>query len=470
MPKLAVIICTYQRPKAMAPLLAALARQSRPADCVLVVDASTNDATRNQVTQANEQPPHLHYVAAPPAHRGLTRQRNLGVAILMDGLAVEGLGGWAVEGKKLTPSTEQRQAIEPQKNAATSAKDQRYAPVGERPFQLSAFLISAFSSTVPPSRLADSDWIVFLDDDSLPDPDFLREVEYGSDRHPEAVGIGGYLFFPGWHTDWQPPTVNLGDANSGTMQSRCNNSMSPPVVKGLQPTGDATQSPGLQKPKNGEVRTATGTMFWQWDGWSLPEDRRWRLRRRFGLTDSRYPPGWTPPGCHARSYCFYPPNGNDYPVESLIGAAMAWKAGLFRQVTFSDFFHGYGLYEDLEFGLRAAGLGPLWLCSRARVEHYNAPAGRPGRFRYGFMVVWNGWQVWQARWPQPPWIERLRWWGTTLLLAGCKLGNGLTGQGLGAWQEAAGRMWGMVCALATPVPRLPPMTPERKAEIGKAES
>lgn len=447
MPKLAVIICTYQRPEAMAPLLAALARQSRPADCILVVDASTDDATRDKVTQANERPPHLHYVAAPPAHRGLTRQRNLGVAILMDGLAVEGLGGWEVEAK-----------IAPIKVGVTTPP---HFPVPAPPPR------PPNRSTAQPPCLADSDWIVFLDDDSLPAPDFLREVAHGSDRHPEAVGIGGYLFFPGWHTDWQPPAVNLGNTTPNTRQSLCDNSMPSPVAKDLLPAGDATQSPGLQKANNGEIRTATGTMLWQWDGWSLPEDRRWRLRRRLGLTDSRYLPGWTPPGCHARSYCFYPPNGNDYPVESLIGATMAWKAGLFRQVTFSDFFHGYGLYEDLEFGLRASRFGNLWLCSRARVEHYNAPAGRPARFRYGFMVVWNGWQVWRARWPQPPWIERLRWWGTTVLLAGCKLGNGLTGQGLGAWQEAAGRLWGMLRALLTLSPRLPPMTPQRKAEVEK---
>jgi glycosyltransferase involved in cell wall biosynthesis len=72
------VICTRNRPADLAACLESLARQTRAADEVVIVDASDDDASATRVrelahTLAPAAVRHLH------AARGLPRQRNLGV-------------------------------------------------------------------------------------------------------------------------------------------------------------------------------------------------------------------------------------------------------------------------------------------------------------------------------------------------------------------------------------------------------
>lgn len=216
--------------------------------------------------------------------------------------------------------------------------------------------------------------IAFLDDDTVPAPDYCAEILACFDRHPEASGVGGFA------------------------------------------TEEVAWTRG-----EGDGRAPLSTF--RYAGWQRREDFRWRLRRMLGLAGS-LPPGRIPPFGHGRPVGFVPPDGEDHPVESLLGCAMAWRRRVFESLRFSRYFEGYGLYEDLDFCIRAAALGPIWLCTRARVRHDHAPAGRPAAFRYGVMVVRNGWFVWRRRWPEPGAADRLRWWATTLLLAAARLAGG----------------------------------------------
>ncbi|HLY39433.1 MAG TPA: glycosyltransferase family 2 protein [Candidatus Binatia bacterium] len=76
-PSVSVVICTRNRPGDLAECLASLARQTCPADEVIVVDASDGAASRAVVEGFAGRLPGLCHVRATP---GLTRQRNIGIA------------------------------------------------------------------------------------------------------------------------------------------------------------------------------------------------------------------------------------------------------------------------------------------------------------------------------------------------------------------------------------------------------
>ena len=101
--------------------------------------------------------------------------------------------------------------------------------------------------------------------------------------------------------------------------------------------------------------------------------------------------------------------------------------------------------------MRAAARGKLYVCTRARVAHYHAPSARPNQFKYGVMVVRNGWFVWRRRWPKPGVVDRCKWWATTTLLAVCRAGNAVCGpKRVQALTETAGRFCGMGIVLLNP--------------------
>jgi GT2 family glycosyltransferase len=240
-----------------------------------------------------------------------------------------------------------------------------------------------------------SDIVAFLDDDTIPATDYFEQLQLCFARHPEAAGIGGYILGA---AEWRRSDA----AAHGTLN-----------------------------------------MF-TWEGWVRRDDYRWRLRRVLGLA-SAMPPGWMPPGGHGRPVSYLPPDGKDYQVEFVMGGAAAWRRSVLTRHQFSERFEGYGLYEDLDFCIRVSRESPLFLCTKAQLDHHHDPAARPNAFRYGTMVVRNGWYVWRERWPAPGIVDRFKWWMTTALLTACRAADSLRGpEGLSAFREAAGRCWGML--------------------------
>lgn len=325
---LALIICTYQRPAAVKQLIESLQHQTEPPDEILIVDSSQDSATEAVVCDAwngNISGTPVQYFKVPPEHKGLTRQRNYGIARTKGNL------------------------------------------------------------------------IAFLDDDTVPSPTYFQEIRRCFKRHPQAAGVGGYI------------TNSLDWHHTGR-------------------------------------RSRPSLSTWRWGDWERRDDYRWRLRKLLGLV-SPLPPGWMPPSGHGRSVGALPPDGKDYQVEYIIGCAMTWRRKVFERHTFSHYFEGYGLYEDLDFCIRVSRESPIYLCTTAQLAHYHEPAGRPDMFKYGVMVVRNGWYVWRKRWPSPPWQARLQWWATTLLLAACRLCDARGKHKIGGVQEAFGRVAGLVSVL-----------------------
>ena len=209
-----------------------------------------------------------------------------------------------------------------------------------------------------------SEVVCFLDDDIILTPDYFENLIGTYEKHPDALAVGGYITN---EVDWEKTS----------------------------------------NPK-------TNDKFY-FDGWSRIEPSRFKLRRKFGLQPDT-PPGFLPTFSHGRSIGFLPPSGKIYRVEQIMGGVSSYKKGIFKVLSFSTYFEGYGLYEDTDFSLRIAKLGPLYINTNAQLSHYHDGSGRPNKYNYGKMVVRNGWYVWRLKYAKPNFKSRLKWNSTVLLL------------------------------------------------------
>lgn len=213
---------------------------------------------------------------------------------------------------------------------------------------------------------SDSTHVVFLDDDLVLDPDYLLNTEKSFAAFLEAIGISGL----------------------DMVENR------------------------YFKPDN--PKAFGGIRFYRLGDWIIKDPLRYVLRKTFGLM-SDFPPEIIPPYGHGRNG--YPPDGNVYPVDHIMGGIATYQAWIFKHISFSERFTGYGLYEDFDFSVRASAFGNLYVNTNAKVHHHHDPSGRPNYFRYGRMVVRNGWYVWRVKHPVPGFINILKWHAITLLLA-----------------------------------------------------
>ncbi|PSL03958.1 glycosyltransferase family 2 protein [Cecembia rubra] len=239
---------------------------------------------------------------------------------------------------------------------------------------------------------SDADFIAFLDDDLVLEPNYFEEVEKTFIQYPNAVGVGG---------------IDLKD-NS------------------YKPLDAAKSYPRFE--------------YYILDGWVKKEPLRYKARKFFGLMPELQP-DLIPDYSHGRSG--FPLNGKVYEVEHFMGGIATYKKNIFDKISFSSYFEGYGLYEDFDFCVRALSYGKLYVNTNAQVWHYHEPGGRPNKYKYGKMVVRNGWYVWKQRFPQNSLKARFKWHATDFLLAQIRLLNVITGPDRkGAFQEYLGRTIG----------------------------
>lgn len=208
--------------------------------------------------------------------------------------------------------------------------------------------------------------VTFLDDDLVLEPNFLERLQDSFLKFPDAIGISG-----------------------------------------------------LDMVENRYFKVEQGIDYGQWrfyriGDWAIREPLRYILRKLFGLM-SEYPPEIIPPYGHGRNG--YPPDGNIYPVDHIMGGIATYQSWIFKHISFSERFTGYGLYEDFDFSVRASAFGKLYVNTNAKVHHYHDPSGRPNYLRYGRMVVRNGWYVWRCKHPDPGFTNVFKWHAITLLLA-----------------------------------------------------
>jgi glycosyltransferase involved in cell wall biosynthesis len=243
----------------------------------------------------------------------------------------------------------------------------------------------------------DIDIVAFLDDDIKLEPDYFLKLLHTYSIYDDAIGAGGIDLFDNKYIR----------NKDGIKHNRFN--------------------------------------YYELDGWVLKEPLRNKARKLFGLMPDLQP-GLIPEYSHGRSTL--PPSGIVYEVEHLMGGIASYKRELFDKIQFSNFFSGYSLYEDFDFSVRALNYGKLYVNTNAKVWHYHAPSGRPNFFKYGRMVVRNGWYVWRVRYPAPTFKAKLKWHAVTMLLAHIRLANAMTGPGRrNALMDYLGRMlaWVGVC-------------------------
>jgi len=309
------------RPKPLLKLLQSVKTQTLYPNEIIVVDASLNRETKEMLElNAFEN---LRYFLVADADRGLTKQRNYGIA--------------SVE--------------------------------------------------------KDMDIVCFLDDDTVLEPDYFEQLLNTFEIYPEALGVGGYISN---ETPWEKVIEN-------------------------------------------EVLNINE---FSCDGWKRKDGSRFVLRKKLGL-DSDCPPGFSPLFSHGRSVGFLPPSGKVYEVEQVMGGVSAFKKSVFDTFRFSNYFEGYGLYEDADFSLRVAKTGKLYLNTAAKLSHYHNPSGRPNQYQYGKMVVRNGYYVWRIKNPDPTFKAKFKWHAITLLLMAIRFTNTFTtNKPKEAFTEALGRKMG----------------------------
>ncbi|WP_396601576.1 glycosyltransferase family 2 protein [Algibacter sp. R77976] len=238
---------------------------------------------------------------------------------------------------------------------------------------------------------ADIDIICFLDDDIILEEDYFQNLIRTYKIKKDALAVGGYI-----------------------------------------------KNEVLWK-KETEPRSDNKFYF---DGWMRIEPSRFMLRRKFNLEPDT-PPGYLPTFAHGRSIGFLPPSGKIYQVEQIMGGVSSYKKEVFNQLSFSTYFEGYGLYEDADFSLRLAKTGKLYVNTAAQLNHYHDKKGRPNKYKYGKMVVRNGWYVWRVKYPKPELMARIKWHSTVFLLTAIRLSNTLTTkQKKEAFSEGLGRVVG----------------------------
>jgi GT2 family glycosyltransferase len=244
----------------------------------------------------------------------------------------------------------------------------------------------------------ESEIICFLDDDIVLDTSYFKKIIETYLIYPKAVAVGGLI---------------VNESNWKRLDGR-----------------------GL-----------VGYDEYSKDGYVRKLGRRNLIRKYFNLLSNK-PPGFMPSFSHGLSISFLPPSDKIYPVEFFMGGVSSYKKELFSKLKFSEYFEGYGLYEDLDFCLRASKLGDLFVNTGAHVDHLHDEAGRPDYFKYGKMVVRNGYYVWKQKYPDPDYKSILKWNTITLLLAAIRLSNIINSNDkFNALNESLGRFVGWLTLL-----------------------
>lgn len=238
-----------------------------------------------------------------------------------------------------------------------------------------------------------SEIICFLDDDVILESTYFEQLILTYTKHPDAIAVGGYITNEViWFKEKTPKLKN----------------------------------------------------YFYYDGWMRKESLRFKFRAIFGLQPTTKP-GFLPAFAHARSTSYLPPTDKIYLVEFFMGGVSSYKRVLFDTIKFSNYFVGYGLYEDLEFCLRAARLGKLYVNTSAKLEHYHEQTGRPNKFTMGKMIVRNSYYVWRTKYQNPSLKNRFKWNATTVLLMVLRGASSFKGnRKKEAFTESGGRFVGLL--------------------------
>lgn len=242
------------------------------------------------------------------------------------------------------------------------------------------------------------DVVCFLDDDTVLEPTYFEKILDVYQAYPNAYGVGGYI---NNEVQWErAETLNQRDIH-----------------------------------------------HFYYDGYRRKEGARFKLRRKLGL-DANTPPGILPKYGHGRSVSFLPPTGKIYEVKQLMGGVSSFPLEVLKKNKFSEYFEGYGLYEDADYTFRISKLGQLYIHTGANLAHHHDASGRPNQYHYGKMVTRNGWYVWRVMHPKPGFINIIKWYAISSVLTLIRFVNVVTTSSRKeALTEALGRTVGLFSLL-----------------------
>jgi len=138
-----------------------------------------------------------------------------------------------------------------------------------------------------------------------------------------------------------------------------------------------------------------------WPPGSIP---LWRVRRLLRMMPD------LKPGRYHRSGVSTPwdllaPTEEMIEGDWLSGCAMMWKTAIAQELGFNERFQGYALGEDLDFSLRARGKGKLLVVGKAHVLHLYEMSGRPDHFSWGYMAIYNRYNIHRRLLPDRTWRD-----------------------------------------------------------------
>ena len=255
------------------------------------------------------------------------------------------------------------------------------------------------------SKVSDNiDIVCFLDDDIILTNDYFKNLINTYQIYPDAVGVGGRIIN---EVKWR-------------------------------------------KLKSGEQSTFNE---YEIDGYARNLGRRNVIRKKLGLLSDK-PPCFMPEYSNGFSVGNLPPSDKTYEAEYFMGGVSSFKKEVVLNIKFSEYFEGYGLYEDLEYCLRVSEKYKLYVNTAATLYHYHEEGGRPNKYLYGKMVIKNGWYVWRTKYSNPSLKARLKWNMIVLLLLSLRIGNVFTTKKKReALTESLGRFVGW-CTLVLVKPKL----------------
>jgi len=218
------------------------------------------------------------------------------------------------------------------------------------------------------------------------------------------------------------------------------------LIQTFEEHQDVSGVGGVALNENGWIRAESNIKYdkyhyYQLDGYVYKEGQRNVVRNYLGL-QSHLDPGRMPDYSYSKT-CGYPLTDKIYEVDLLIGMSFAFRKKVVDAIRFSPYFEGYGLYEDADFSLRALEFGKNVINTKVQLSHFHHPSGRPNQYKYGKMVVRNGWHVWRVKNPKPSFNAKLKWHSITILLTLIRFSNTFTTRKpKEAFSEAMGRTVG----------------------------
>ncbi|SHO64465.1 glycosyltransferase family 2 protein [Algoriphagus zhangzhouensis] len=243
------------------------------------------------------------------------------------------------------------------------------------------------------SKVAEKmDIVAFVDDDTVLEPDYFEKLEQTFRENPQVGGVGGVAIN---ENQW----------------------------------------------KKIDSSVSLGWDTYTWEGFYIKETLRNKIRKLVGLA-SPLPPFCMPNFSHVRA-SGYPLTGKFYEVDLLVGMSFAFRKKITEKEKFSLYFDGYGLYEDADYCIKALRHGKNVMDTSVQLSHFHHPSGRPNSYKYGKMVIRNGYYVWRLKFPKPGFSGVVKWHVTAGLLTLIRGTNAVTGPKRGeALREFFGRIAG----------------------------